>query len=418
MTQHKSPVKNWLFWLSVVSCTLYQSYRYPLQIGSSGTSPTYADTPFALQAGKFIFALPVLAIALTRSLTKPLRSFQWIVILAVLFLCGYSVFKILGDTDPAIFESSFWMLFSLISVLAIDRVSISSIDKYLKFLLIFSFLSTLIEVTLFFTVGRLPALAYEGTLSVRFGGFLDDPNGFALICFLLMGWSFYRFKARTRFLILTGQVLLLVLTQSWTAIGFFLLFLLVWAVLALLKRPAVGIPVVCLMGACVVFLLTKLSATLIPVLLNLLSSKQDSVQDHVAPLAEFLAGWSEWILLGTASYNHFESWWLGAVINYGVLWLGVDIFVVAALFVSLVQASSRATPQARPIFVGLIFGGLYFVLGSFNLPFPLVFPLNVLFFVFSFLVFFDKLEDDGPTDRQLANPSITGPLFPRRSYDF
>src|SRR5450759_557644 len=40
----------------------YLSYRYPLKINNSQTSPTYSDTPTWLQAGKYLFIAVVLAV--------------------------------------------------------------------------------------------------------------------------------------------------------------------------------------------------------------------------------------------------------------------------------------------------------------------------------------------------------------------
>ena len=120
------------------------------------------------------------------------------------------------------------MFFALVSVWNVKSVSIRQIDRYFKYLLVYSFVSSFLEVLLFFAFGRLPALAYAAGFSVRFGAFLDDPNGFAPFCFLLLGWSLYRFNGWLRSATVGGLVLLLLLTQSWTAIIFFAGCLLRW----------------------------------------------------------------------------------------------------------------------------------------------------------------------------------------------
>ena len=214
---------NHVFWLGVALCTIYQSYRYPLQINASTTSPTYSDTPWTLSAGKFALALPLILISGVRWLGNSAKLTRPMIVLGVSFLSVYSLLKVYQERDSQFLDISFWMIFSLLLVLAVDTISISAIDKYFRLLLAYSLGTTAIEVFLFLAFGRLPALAYEKSYLVRFGGFLDDPNGFGALLFLLMAWSHQRFKGRTRFLVLASLVVSLLLTQSWTAFGFFFL---------------------------------------------------------------------------------------------------------------------------------------------------------------------------------------------------
>lgn len=50
----KHNASNRIFWWVMVFSLLYSSYRYPLQINFSGTSPNYSDTPEILQMGKYL----------------------------------------------------------------------------------------------------------------------------------------------------------------------------------------------------------------------------------------------------------------------------------------------------------------------------------------------------------------------------
>jgi len=57
-------------------------------------------------------------------------------------------------------------------------------------------------------------------------------------------------------------------------------------------------------------------------------------------------------------------------------------------------------PESKPVYVGLLLFGFYFAFGSLNLPFPIIFPINALFFLLSFLVAFRKIgADDRVTAR-------------------
>ena len=381
-----------VFWLGLILCTVYQSYRYPLQINSAGTSPTYSDTPFVLQAGKFILAFPLLFLAAVRCVHKTAPLKQWLIVLGVLFLSIYSLSKVLGDSNPTYLDLSFWLLFSLFSVLAIDAVDISTIDHYLRYLLIYALGSTLIEVALFVAFGRLPALAFEGTYLVRFGGFLDDPNGFAAVLFLLMGWSYGRFKGWTRFLTLAAIVVSILLTQSWTGIAFLIVVFVLWMSIHLSKRPLLAGLMICVCALLAVLLIHELSQFPRDTFEEVLTAKQGSIEGHAFPWEQWAGKWTEWGVLGDSMYNFYESWWASALVNFGVPWFCVFAALSAALIVSLRNALSGANGEARSIYLGLLLFGYYFAFGSLNLPFPTIFPINVIFFMFSFLVAFGKIR--------------------------
>ena len=310
--------KNYVFWLGVALCTFYQSYRYPLQINSAGTSPTYSDTPFVWQVGKFVLAAPLIAISSVRWLSNSARLPRPPIVIGTLFLSSFALLKILNGHDSQYLDVSFWMLFSLVLALSVDSVSILAIDKYFLLLLACAFGSTLVQVFLFFAFGRLPALAFEGTYFVRFGGFLDDPNGFAAIWFLLMGWSYERFKGRNRFLILAAIIVSLLLTQSWTAIAFLLATLFVYLLISALKRPLSAILAICALPLFAIFLARLIPLLQQGILLEALEAKQTSIEGHTFPWTFWASKWTDWALLGEWKYNAYESWWGSAMVNFGV----------------------------------------------------------------------------------------------------
>jgi hypothetical protein len=389
--------ENYVFWLGLILCTVYLSYRYPLQINSSGTSPTYSDTPVMLQMGKFVLALPLFAIAAVRGLGKTLTPRQWLVTLGILFLSGYSLLKVFGDNDVKYLELSFWMLFPLALVLGGDAIKISSIDRYLRFLLIYALVSTAIQVTLFIAFGRLPALAYEGTMLIRFGGFLDDPNGFGAILFLLMGWSYARFKGWTRFFIVTSLVVSLLLTQSWTAIVFLAAVFLFWVLIVVRRRPWLAVPIICACALLALLALRETPPSLQTVFENMLNAKQESIEGHSFSWDPWVSRLAKWTLVGDSKYNSYESWWASAPVNFGMPWLAVFIGLIAELMMSLRNGFLGSGGETRPVYLGFLLFGCYFVFGSLSLPFPTIFPINVLFFLFCFLEAFGRIQPEGST---------------------
>jgi uncharacterized membrane protein len=82
------------------------------------------------------------------------------------------------------------------------------------------------------------------------------------------------------------------------------------------------------------------------------------------------------------------------MVNFGVFWFGAYLALVIALLVCLLRAASKATHKSKPMYAGLLLFGFYFAIGSLNLPFPIIFPINALFFLFFFLVAFRKIAAD------------------------
>lgn len=394
MNRVRANNKNYVFWLGLALCTIYQSYRYPLQVNTEGFSPTYSDTPLIWQAGKFILAFPLIAAAAVRWLSNSARMARSPIIIGTLFLAAYSLIKMIESHDSQYLDICFWMLFALVLALAVDTISIKAIDNYFCILLAYAYGSTLVEVFLYAAFGRLPAMAYPGTYLVRFGGFLDDPNGFAALVFLLMGWGFHRFKGRTRSLILAGLVVCLLLTQSWTAFIFFLATLFLLALIWSFKRPLTAIFATCVFPLLVISLVQWVSNLQRGLLWELLEVKQGSIEGHTFPWSFWISKWTDWAVLGEWQYNPYESWWAAAMINFGIFWLAAYVALIAALLIYLQRSASKAKRESRPVYAGLRFFCNFFAFGSLGLPFALKFPINALFFLFAFLVAFGKLSEN------------------------
>jgi hypothetical protein len=386
--------RNWVFWCGLVGCTVYQSYRYPLQINSSLTSPTYTDTPFWLQAGKFLLCCPLLFFAATYCIRKPLARMQWLVTSLVLFLFVFGFLKAISGGGPSYLEPTFWMASSVLLVWAVDIIHLEEIERYLRFLLLFGLSSTFIQVLLLVLFGRLPALAYEGTISIRFGAFLDDPNGYSAILFLLMGWSYGRYRGRKRAFWVGSILLMFLLAQSWTALIFLGLVCFVWGV-AHIPRTPLKVLVIC-MVVCIAVSISLRNApdTVVSAFNTILEAKQRSAEGHAFPWAQLGPRWTEWIFFGQSSYIPYESWWAGALVNFGLPWICIHAVTIAIITFFTGMSLYRANDHARPVYLGLFLFEAYFIFGSINLPFPSVFPVNVILFLLSFLVLFGKIAPD------------------------
>jgi hypothetical protein len=398
------------FWVGLLISTAYLSYRYPLQINSSTTSQVYSDTPLSLQVGKFVLIFLTCCISAPFLFWKRLTRLQAGVVLLTAMLFSFPLFKLLGGVESRYLEISFWPLAALVLVVPLKTTGLHALDKYLKALFFFAVISDVIEVSLFLLFGRLPALAWSGGLSVRFGGFLDDPNGFAAILFLLMGWSFYRFRGKSRFFMEFALVVCLLLTQSLTAIGFFGALLLVLMCWRLIKKPLF---IFWIFAGCAVLVGLLEVTHALDIIVLLIALKAGSASDHLSiSWSGLIDKWNEWFFFGGRSYEFYESWWLSSLLSFGVVWY-VGYLLLTSVLVYMVLRSFRScqTKEEKAVLAGIFLFCSYFMVGSANLPLPIIFPINFLFYAFCFVICFRKTSSG--TSRQSILSSNSSPLTVR-----
>lgn len=383
----KIPERN--FWVGLFISTVYLSYRYPLQINSSTTSQVYSDTPTSLQVGKFILILLTCLVSTPFLFWKRFTRLQAAIVIFTIIVFGFPLLKLLTGLESHYIDLSFWPLAALVLVIPLNRVNLQSIDKYIRAVFLFAIISDFIEVSLFVLIGRLPALGWSRSLSVRFGGFLDDPNGFAGILFLLMGWSFYRFSGKTRFWAQFTIIVCLLLTQSLTAIGFLGGILLIATCWHVVKKP---LSIIWIGSGCALTIALLEAGRVFETIALIIELKSRSASDHLSiPWSNLIARWTEWSFVGGQTYEFYESWWVSSLINLGVIWYTANLLLTAVL-VYIVWRSFRARPpgKEKAVLAGILLFCAYFIAGSANLPLPTVFPINFLFYVFCFLITFSN----------------------------
>jgi hypothetical protein len=383
-------------WSALLFATVYLSYRYPLQYNFSGTSPTYSDTPVAFQLAKFLVILLICLVAAPYIPRRVLPYKKWVFAILVVCMSAYPLTKAIGaaGSDAVLYlETAFWPLAALMFVLATTPTAISALDRFFRFIFFYALVSNAIEVFLFLTIGRLPALAYENSFSVRFGGFLDDPNGFAGLLYLLMGWAYCRFSGKRRFFAQALLILCVFLTQSLTALAF-LVLLTLWFLLIHKPRPLLILS----LSAILVAIVTAAWSPLMEMYSTLSEQKSGSVDQHIAQVTATSTSSSLDWLLGKAVYAPYESWWTSSVVNYGIPWGLLCLSIVVVLTLSTYSAfRSARSVHHKAVMSGILLFSCYFLVGNINLPFFMGFPINFLFFVFAFLVFFDRIKEHSPS---------------------
>lgn len=378
---HVQKLKFRIVSITILTLLFYLSYRYPFQINFSGTSPTYSDTPVYLQLGKFIIALFSCSVLIFFKIEKVKINTSF---LLCTFAVLHSLLLVKGILfqQPELIEMSFWFFAAVIISLHCRDFSFLDYDRLIKCIFVASVLINSAQIFLFVFFGRLPALAYEGTISVRFGSFLDDPNGFAALCFLLLGWSLFLDARRHRFILAFVISFMILLSQSLTAIAFACP---VWLFLGGRKffSDSLAYPKVLLINFMAV--MVGLLLFFQDVFVKFYEMKEGSVKEHTdIGLIGLFERPVESVLLGATDYQFYESGWVALFYNMGFLWTLFFFFMQIYVLVLLIRKfkMAQSTLEKRSYAAMALFAA-YFTVGSFNLPFGQVFPVNFFYYFFS-----------------------------------
>lgn len=361
----------------------YLSYRYPLQINSSTTSPSYSDTPSSLQAAKYLLYAVLVGLAVVYfGTSRSVRSFARTIVPPAIVLGAASV-AVWPVAQAILFkradlvENGIFFALSVVVLLAAPVIRPAPVVRVLQWFTVIAIVVNGVQVLLYLAIGRLPALAYAGTISIRFGSLWDDPNGFAIaIAFVLpiAALGFKRFRIPI-VLLLLGSLLL---TQSVTGVVSTLAAVVIVWVLQL-KVSSTWIPallVVIAAGAAV----QVASLVSNPVVESFVQGKAGSVQGH-------LNAFSILSDLGAGQLSGFdpmavtvESGYVDMIGTEGVVYTLIYVVILLALLV-------RSMRNARASVIGSAGRALHFasatlsvamLVGLTNLPLQSVFPLNAL----------------------------------------
>lgn len=368
----------------------YLSYRYPFQINSSLSSPTYSDTPAWLQTGKYALVAVVLALAaMAGAMRGAVRAAVSETPFALTRLCffllaGFTLIKglLLGSTDMLVLGCSLAAGFILSGLSLKWPIDTERLARVISVFAVLAVIMEAVQVFLFATQGRLPALAYRNSISVRFGSLLDDPNGFALLIALTLPVVIVGWKARPilRLVIVPALLVSLVLTQSFTgivAVAFALLagyFALNW------RRPLVASAIFILFPP--VAVATWAFVTGSSVVKSVWLTKSGSVNDHASSLDALHE-------MGVADIFGFgeptaliESSYVSMISNVGLPF--TLIYVVLGLIgITRLHRTIKSLQGARRagLHYGIYFYLIAYLIGSINMQFSQVFPLDLLYVV-------------------------------------
>lgn len=407
MLYNTTKIWSWCMLSLFLLSFYYLSYRYPLQYNSADTSYAYSDTPMLFQLGKYaIFAgILFLFIMLLIPLKDSAPFFQktiWTDVASVIVLFGLSVSNfILLKNDYTLQTGLFFAVLLLYYSFPFREINWKIINRCIE---IFIYLAIIVEVYQlinYFLFGRLPALGYPNSISVRFGSIWDDPNGFALIIpFLIPFVIKSKFGFVKKSLLVLSLLATLVFAQSITG------------VFTLVCSSMIGLLVLYLydnrlrwlqysahivFGLFMLLLIYQFAVAPSTFWKEYMELKQGSFEGHAAGFLHFENLQVQYLFgLNTEPLGKYaETGYVNLLLNFGVLYFLAFVYIGMATILRLAKII-RNNRESRHI--RLFYAAYFYVIGFYvamiNLPIETVFPLNLILVLCIVLSYTVKIDED------------------------
>jgi hypothetical protein len=412
---------------ALFAANVYYFHRYAFRYNNDETSPTYTDTPFFWQATKYFLMFAATALAWASAWwavrTPGRRSFAvwrdfdvrptggFAPLMGALLLYGALITLTVSPSNDNFGNLiGVWFFLPIVLLVVVAPLGRPSFTVYgwagvglIGYHVVFSAQ----QLLLFVALDRLPALAYENSLT-RFGGGLDDPNGFGVIVVLPMllcvaMWSSFpkRWPVVAVFSVL-GVLLFLTLSFS-AAIGCIAGFV----VLAVLTRrgkllAAIGATLAVFVAIGRVWSYTR----------SVIEDKMESALTRFdfggagdqAGISDFFSDFSlvHFVFGDPGTSYRSENSYLLILTNFGLIGLGLVIALVIVAFrrgvVTAHQARAKQSVELARLYEGLLAFMVAFAVASIGVPYFEVFPVNMLFWTVAVLAAM------GPNVTGLAKP--------------
>ena len=368
---------------------IYYFYRYLFQYNSEITSPTYSNSPLGFQVAKYVIAIGILSLLFVLlfvnnvidSVKINVRVPELLMILCILFCFIKSV----QQSDFDYFIKYFLFMLVAYGVIFIQNDSFEKrFIKINKIIFYYHLVYSLLQILLFVSVGRLPALAYRAGL-VRFGGGWDDPNAFALYLIipytyllnLILGPKAPKKKCKLYILLITS-IILEILTFSFTG---YLSFLIASVCIAVKQRDSKKLPKLLLIALIAVMLVCTVAFRKI---IALISLKSGSLLIHFGSLNLLGEGGFKELLIGSGSYQFYENHFKIVLANFGIPYFLLNL-CLSVYFIVIGYRVQKHYGDNNVYFVCSLFVFIYTVV-QFALPFSIIFPVNFIYWVAAFML--------------------------------
>lgn len=400
-----------LIWLWILSIAQY-SYRYILQVNDARTTSYYESTPTAPSAIKYVLFLIFAVYGIARLFRRPVRfSARYrrpeqltacgiLIVGAVLLIRAVLLPGDFSDTCLCAMQLLPWVASILLVPLIVtrkhDAVRTLAVFEQIAFWLTFTFWLT--TVSLAIAGIRYPALSYPGVL-LRFGGILDDPNGYACLCLLLMMLALGTRRRRW----ILRSILYAVMTAGTLSLTGYVTALISCFCLAVFRiyRTKQAAARWLLIG-CVICGLALTAVALLPSMYNLnqamqvfnevYSAKGSSATTHILDLLPTDATLQESSLVGVLFGNggFSENFYWRILANLGV----IGLLTIIALLTVWCYLGWGVQERWRRTFTAWNVGVL---IGSNGIAYLLTFPLGLIFWSALALVLYCRRSTPVPS---------------------
>lgn len=370
-----SMVGRWVPWLALVVVFYYQVHRYVLNF-DAGVDPT-----FGWKVGKYVSILMLCLVGLLirwRSIF-PLDKFD------LLWTATFAGSAIVGflSRSPDLIECAFWAL-------AAWLIAKISLPLSLQWLRRWCFVALLVQLMMIVSqaigliyFGKLFAHANPNVWLSRFGGLTVEPLSATMLGLFFAGVGF-SFQGWKRWGVIALGILFVIACHTWTGYVY-LLILFALACIAYLRRHPKWVVLAIAFSVLLAWFVLgsgKLN------LAELYEAKRPSIELHMT------YWWPDvWRIWPSTTYDFNETWWVNGVENMGVIW--TIAYHVAIFYLLLIvwkkYQDYRSTERGWIYLTTLIMGG-YFLFGSLNLPYPVIYPANFLFLLFAMFCYFDRFN--------------------------
>lgn len=408
MQQNISLEKSWSFFvLSMLFLSFYYlSYRYPLQMNSSDTSQTYSDTTFVFQFGKYaifaglLFILILFLLKLRPQVAIKKKTMLELFIAIFLFVMPMAQF-VLSLNDWVLQTGLFFILLVLFYMFPFKRIDYKRVSRAIMIFVVIAIIVEVYQLANFYINGRLPALGWAGTISVRFGSIWDDPNAFALFLPFLMPFVW---KSELRFsfkvIIQAALVATLIFTQSLTGIAA-LIVSIVFGVFFMFfidkKRSHFKTFLLFAVVSCVMFAGFKMYVQPSEFYETYMELKEGSIEGHkVGFLSLDDADAAHFLGFNPQPHGKYaETGYINLLLNFGIFYTaGFLILGLTTIWRLAVFIKNNQGKKYIEIFYGAYFFVIAFYAALANLPVEVIFPLNLLLVVCIMISYADPLTEE------------------------
>ncbi len=365
----------------------YYSYRYILKYNSTTTSPTYSDTPTIFKLAKYLIIILLLIIFILYAIKKKIKirgkKMLTLAVMLILIVQELYCFIVARGSDQLMF--AICLLPPFLMILFNSKIDAKMLDKTFEIFVYIALAYEFVQIILYITTGRLPALAYDtGVITdVRFGSVWDDPNGFGIFLLFLIPYSVLKFKGLKKIFITIALIGMLALTWSLTAFLSAIIVGILSISISILKDTKRNF-IVYLITIIVIIIGFIACLLKIDSIVTLYENKIGSISEHLESFR--FENFTIYQLLGVIpSGADMESGavrliYIGGVIHF-ILFYVLSIFSLVKL--RMISKNSNYSRIYLPAFWFMI----AFLIASFNLPTMYNFSLFGIYCIFLGIAF-------------------------------